>query len=63
MIKVESGSESFTLIFKGTPILKVSTRQPYLALGDDAADNNKESRQAEAELGDNSRRHSFQIIE
>jgi hypothetical protein len=63
MIKVESGSESFTLVFKGTPVLKVSTRQPYVTVGDDAADNSTESEQTEAEPGENSSRHSFQIIE
>jgi len=63
MIKVESGSDSFTLVFKGTPVLKVSTRQPYIELGDNTADNNTESRQAEAEPNNNSGRHSFQIIE
>jgi len=65
MIKIEPSSDCFTLFFKNRPILKVSTRQPFIEMGTDTAGGSHASRENEPENSKNrtSSCHNFHLIE
>ncbi len=65
MIKVEPGSDSFTLLFRNKPVLKVSTQQPQAEAAADTADTTKLSPEEKPESckNGNVHCHNFQLID